>query len=224
MDVTSACRRSGALVGSRATRTMIEPPRATPPNAALRVTPPKTPLTASMLTARRRPARRRKTPQKRRSGKLSGTWTQKRTSRRFGTLAGQNFLGTRNQTTQPGYEAKSRRVRPPAAQDRSASDVRQANRRLHNSALRESTENKCPAPISQPDPFRHHAILASGNQFFRTQPFGALPDTPSVYQRREFLSPHDCHAARRFDLCSPNFAIRRPDQSQPALPPVNGRI
>ena len=127
-------------------------------------------------------------PDIRRSGKLSGTWTQKRTSRRFGTLAGQNFLGTRNQTTQPGYEAKSRRVRPPAAQDRSASDVRQANRRLHNSALRESTENKCPTPISQPNPFRHHAILASGNQFFRTQPFGAPPDTHRFIEEKNSLA------------------------------------
>ena len=69
-----------------------------------------------------------------------------------------------NPTAQLWAEVKSGPVCPPLPEDRSQSDVRQVNRRLHNSAPRGSTENKRPTPIAQPNPFRRRAILASSNQ------------------------------------------------------------
>src|ERR1039458_1744112 len=57
--------------------------------------------------------------------------------------------------------------RPPNPRQRASFDTPlwpQALGHLHNSAPRESVENKCPTPIATSNPFRRRAILASSRQ------------------------------------------------------------
>src|ERR1035441_6221704 len=107
-------------------------------------------------------------------------------------------------TTQLGPRSTSGRVCPLAAQGRSESDVRQANRQLHNSAPPESTENKCPTPIAKPNPFRRHAILASGRQCLPALSRSALRPTARRCIEHRIPCPTIRLTALRFEFCSPN--------------------
>jgi len=77
-----------------------------------------------------------------------------------------------NRTSQLGAAVKSGESLP---KDRSQNGLRQSNRRSHNSAPPESTQNKRPTPVAQPNPLRRRATLALGNRCLPHSPIGAPP-------------------------------------------------
>jgi len=113
---------------------------------------------------------------------------------RFGLTPANSPSGrTGNRTSQLGAAVKSGGSLP---KDRSQNGLRQSNRRSHNSAPPESTQNKRPTPIAQPNPLRRRATLALGNR--------CLPHSADPCSTHAVPSPRITHpTALDFVICSP---------------------